>query len=282
MIPEGIVTMYGRPGTLKSSSAITWGLPNVTAEGAQHNPQDGRVLMFDFDMGIRRAWLSKQMQGTGQLTNKSWPIPPKSITTRYAKLEGFQESWQKFTQEYSEALENPAIFTVVIDTSTSMWMLCTDAYLQELQRLKADKKQLIQIEYREPNNRMKQVLGNSRVYKKHLVLAHHEGERLAPMMFNGQPILDENNQQKMVQTGDKEPDGFRYTVGLSDWVFHFMHEPKRKVAEGPKYFAVIEKSALGVDLVGMEFDLLKPNEAGNGVETLYHQLTKRLQFLGRI
>lgn len=239
-LPPGIYGFYGRPGTLKTSIALSF---------------PGKIKMYDFDLGAHRGWEFKKSLESGQLIHKEMPLPVKSITKRSSLVEGCSEMWEQFIRDYTESMENPEIKTVIIDTATNEWTLCADAYLQELQRFNPTRKQLIQIEFREPNQRQKMLFSAPRVYKKKLVLVMHETDERVPLMYNGQPVLDQNGQQQTTMTGRKIPDGFRQTIGLADWIFYTDVEERVEGKEKKQVPSVtIEKSAAGIDLVGMKLE----------------------------
>ena len=246
-LPPGVVSFFGNPGTLKTSYGYTWPKP---------------VRVYDFDMGAHRGWQYAKLVRSGDLLVVPMPIPAKSITTRHEKLSGFSAMWQAFTADFSTYCERKDVPTIQIDTSTMLWALVHDAYLEELQTQnirdsKPVRRQLIQIEFREPNSRMKTLLNSARSYGKHILLVHHETDEYAPIMMGGKPLLDENNQPKSAPTGRRVPDGFRYTEGLADWVFRTRVEkrpdPETQVVSNVP-IVNIAKSALGIDLVGLDVE----------------------------
>lgn len=259
MIPPGIFVYYGKPGTLKTSIALTF-------------PK--KLAIFDFDRGSHRGMIkddskvttTQQLIDKGDVTVNHISIPNKSLTTRYAKLEGYRDAWKEFLRLFLSYCDAKDVLTISFDTSTVLWRFDRDSYLEELQNTPGKdgkltlRKQLLQIEHGEPNARMNTLFDMARSSGTHLVLTHHEADEYIPLLLNGKPVYDESTgQQKSIMTGKKIPDGFRYTIGLADWVFHTYADYKRVNVNGRiteelvgAPYCVMEKSAMGIDLVGMD------------------------------
>jgi hypothetical protein len=269
-VPQGKITpglfgFYGAPGTIKSTIAASFPKP---------------MVYYDFERGLHRAWgvrLKVTDNGTAALYNGEpdqisvyYPtVPAKSLTKRWEKLDGWTDAWQAFTTKFTEDFENPDIKTVVWDTATMEWALCCDAFLEEIQQKTPSRKQLQIMEYREPNARQTSLMGAALIYRKNLVLLHHEADEYGHLKIGGQVQLDDDGNPKSVTTGKKIPDGFKYTVGKCDWVFHTRLDTGsdgKMVAR-----AKCEKSALGLDLIGNDFDWLT-----------YASLEQALGTLGRL
>lgn len=237
----GVAMLYGPQGSLKSSMAITW-------------PKN--IVYFDFDLGHQRAWQIDGMINSGVVDIRKMPLPERSLTTRYTKLDGYLDMWKEFTESIWSACEDPEVSTIIIDTLTNQWRLCCDAYLEEIQKVNPNRKQLLQIEYGEPNTRQRSLFDAIKTHNKWLVICMHETDEYAPILMNGRPVINDDGTQRTMQTGAKVPDGFRYSRPLSDWVFNSKLIPfeddqgKNRV----KPMIVIEKSASGIDLVGEEID----------------------------
>ena len=245
-LSPGITTIYGPEGTLKTSIALTW---------------PGKVRYYDFDLGFDRGWGAQELVEKGIVSVKKIILPEKSITTRHQKLEGFMALWQEFTVDFNQHCEDDSFHTLVIDTCTFLWALVRDAYLEELQiaSVRANKpmrKQLLQIEFGEPNGRMRSILNTPKAHEKHLVLVHHETDEYAVIIDSKthRPILDDEGNPKSSTTGRKLPEGFKYTTKMSDWVLRtgLRYEQSKLVGA-----VTIEKSARGIDLVGLSFDWFK-------------------------
>ena len=259
-LPPSVVTLYGRTGTLKTTAGLGW-------------PK--RLHLFDFDLGSHRGWGIRAMQTANQVVvQRMDSLPKRSLTAKYEKLGGFMAAWGQFQDDYHEQLESKDTITVQIDTGSVLWELVRDAYLEELQQVppppgKGPRKQLSQMEYGEPNRRMRRLISDARSYQKHLILVHHEGEEYAPVLFDGKPVTDEEGRPRSAPTGQKVPEGFKRTPELSDWILYFTmidHEPA----------AIVQKSALGIDLVGMKLTWVREKS------TVYDELLKRLVVMERL
>jgi hypothetical protein len=235
----GITVLYGKPGTRKTTIAATW---------------PGKVVVFDFDLGSHRGYGMAEKVLRGEVVIERMPIPSKSLTQRSPMLSGYRELWQVFTDKFVAACESSEVNTVVLDTATLEWALLTGTVLQELQesgsvgRDGKPRQKLIQIEYGEPNRRQRELFNVPKIYQKHLVLTHHETDERDPIMdVSGRPLMDENNIPVSAPNGKKMPDGFKYTVGLADWVIRTTVDEKT-----PK--GLVEKSGDDLDMVGVEED----------------------------
>tara|TARA_Y100000310_G_scaffold328215_1_gene395979 strand:+ start:4602 stop:5378 length:777 start_codon:yes stop_codon:yes gene_type:complete len=228
-----ITTIYGEPGTIKSSIAITWPKP---------------IAFYDLESGGHRAWGFNELVEAGDITVRTFAVPHHSMITRYEKLSGYMEAWKALTSAMEADLQT--FETVVWDTGTVVWALDRDAFLQEIQTDNPGRKQLQQIEYGEPNRRITELFNLSRAFQTNLVITHHETDEyitlLDPM---GRPIVDENNRPVSVSTNNKVPEGFKHTVGLSDWVLRTtIAEVTKDGKVTPVPQATIDKSAYGLFL----------------------------------
>jgi hypothetical protein len=209
-----------------------------------------KIILFDFDMGAHRGWGIEKLIADGLVEVIRIPMPKPSLMSRSGKLSGYTEAWNEFIRAFNLALDDPEVLTISIDTCTTFWKLIQDAYLQEIQVNSPNRKQLIQIEFGEPNSRMRAVFELAKVAGKDLLMVHHEGDEYAPLLdSNGKPMVDSNNgQQIRLQTGRKIPDGFRNTVGMADWVVRFTPAIDGKSS----YTGTVEKSGKDRKWVGID------------------------------
>lgn len=248
MIEPGVVLIWGESGSLKTSIGFTW---------------PGRIEDFDIDQGAGRGWKCEELKAQGKLIVHRFNMPSRSLTTRYEKLEGYKESWASLTGLVDKACLDPEVRTVQLDTGTLVWGLCGDGFLQELQELqtlqgkagpggRSLRKQLIQIEYKEPNSRMKGLIQKPKEHGKWLVVVAHDTDEYVPVTVGGRPVLDQDGNAKTVSSGKKLPDCFKHTWALSDWVIH----TKLTTGEDGKIVptATVLKSGYNIRLVGMTFE----------------------------
>lgn len=260
---------FGPSGSMKSTFAFTWPKP---------------MSIWDFDFGAHRAhgvgyrnglWT---YYGDPELIKVHRPVlPNRSLTERYAKLKGFITFWDKFCEDFNADCEDSSIQTIVIDTGTVLWAIACDAYLEEIQQDAPNRKQLIQIEYGEPNRRLTTLFQQARSYQKNLIMVHHEAPEYQPYVVMGRQQVDNQGNPMSIQTGRMIPDGWKVERLLPklDWDFYIQpEEPGSKVIK-----AEIRKSALGVELVGNTF--------GGGTEEepiypTYQTFMGMLKVLGKV
>jgi hypothetical protein len=173
------------------------------------------------------------------------------ITLRLPKkVIGMKELWTQIIIDYAEAVQNPKVSTIIIDSGTQLWSICHKAYLQELQEkqlVQGEKEQFIRaqllgIEYGEPNDRMKALLYTARTYNKHLVLTHYPRDVYAQRPTE-RGIED-------YKTGAIDIDGFKQTKALVDMA---IFTEQKKASDGVKMMARITLSGLGITLIDQEF-----------------------------
>jgi len=245
VMAPSVTCLYGPQGSLKSSIAATW---------------PGPIRFYDLELGSNRIWKVEELVESKHLEIVEVILPQKSITTRHIQLDGFLAAWINLASLLSADFENPNIPTVVIDTGTMKWKLIQDGYLEEKQQaqlrakmLPTDprfRKNLIQIEFGEPNSRARAIMQGAKATKTNLILIDHETDEYAPLTMGGAPMLDPDGNPRSAITGRKLPDGFRATRDGCDWVIHTRVE---RTAEGIVPHAVIDKSAYGIGLVDMDF-----------------------------
>lgn len=228
-----VTTIYGEPATTKSTLATTWPKP---------------MAFYDLESGAHRAWGFEQMVEAGEIITRQFSIPHHSMTNRFERLSGYLDAWRALTASMESDLQNYA--TIVWDTGTVVWALDRDAMLEEIQLGNPTRKQLQQIEYGEPNRRITELFNLSRAFQTNLVITHHETDEYTQLFDPlNRPIMDENNNPVSAPTGKKVPEGFKHTIGLSDWV---LHTAITEIQVGqditPVPVATIQKSAYGLFL----------------------------------
>jgi hypothetical protein len=231
-----VSAIFGAPGTIKTSIILTM-TDTLDLKGKLH--------LYDFDLGFDRAWQSELKVASGEIIHEPMFLPTRNLSRKETKLEGFLELWQEFVNNFRQDCDSREVSAIAWDTATAVWALCRDAYLQELQRTNVNRKQLLQIEYGEPNQRMNQLFALAKATKTHLLLAHHETDEYVTVTMGGKPVLDQDGNPKTTTSGKKLPDGFRYTSGKADWVFYtYINE------ETGSPMCRVEKSAEGWQLKG--------------------------------
>lgn len=246
---SSITTIYGEPGSTKTTIATTW---------------PGPIAFYNLEGGARRAWQYAEGIESGHIVERLFQLPHRSMSARWEKLVGYSEIWQALTATLEQDLKD--FPTVIWDTGTVVWALDRDAYLQEIQKEHPTRKQLQMIEYGEPNRRITELFNLARAFQTNLVITHHETDEYMQLQDPlGRPVMDENNTPVSVTTGKKTPEGFKHTIGLSDWVL------RTKLSDTGVPTITVEKSGYGLHMRGreitwptyekLEAEIAKPVEA---------------------
>jgi hypothetical protein len=196
-----IVGSWGEDKSCKTTFALTFPKPLVFME-FDIGGFGRAVYRFEKDSIIVKSdkeW--KQQTSSNLIKYEAYPLPmtfgrfdPKKLEIIPSKMVvGMKELFYKWAGKYITHLQDDRVATIVIDTATLLKQVCDDGYLQEIQEnqlnpdgtLKDPKDkfrvQLIQIEHREPNTRMRGILYNAKAAGKHLILVHHARDEYKPM-----------------------------------------------------------------------------------------------------
>lgn len=176
------------------------------------------ILHFDFDCGRDRAiW---RFPNEAHLI-KSIPLPEApdwSIGSGTAT-----RLWDYFCRVYDQAITDPNIRTIFIDTGTQMWKVDHQEYLENfVKRAKPTRLQLQETEYRVPNDRMRGKILAARNTDKTLVIAHYETPERDERWVE-QP--DGKVKKESVITGRKLHAGFREMRNLVDMHLYLYLNP---------------------------------------------------------
>lgn len=202
--PFKVVGIWGEDKTGKSTLALTFPKPMLVLE----------IDVGGFDRAVNPISVGNKMYHwqdlikSGDITIKNYAMPfqtdqisnlslgERTLASPSRKVKGMRELYYRLLQDYMDALDDPNIQTIVVDTGTLLWELTTSAYLQELQEKQFDQKgnllpgekmrvQLQQIEYKEPNIRMRAFIYQSKVRGKFLIMTHHASDEYGQIMVNG-------------------------------------------------------------------------------------------------
>jgi hypothetical protein len=199
------------------------------------------MLYQEIDIGGFERAKSKFLPeiNSGQVIVKKYIMPLQFGNLDVAKLQitpskkvvGMRELYYQILADYVIALRDPNIKTIVVDTGTLLWEITTDAYLQEKQEAQPDKlrAQLTELEYKEPNIRMRGFVYNAKAMDKHLVLTHHSREEYANAMVNGQSTK--------APTGRKERSGWK---SLGDGADMIVHTYLKGAGKDAKYYCQVD------------------------------------------
>lgn len=251
----GIYGIWGEDKACKSTLALSFPRP---------------MVFMEFDIGgFVRACRNlphlpiKDWFDQGLIRYEAYPLPmtfgkfdPASLTMKPSKLiVGMKELFYQFATSYIKHLQDKDIATIVIDTATILKTVTDDCYLQELQEkqlpldpvtgLGSDKKplrvQLLQIEYKEPNNRTRGIYYNAKSHGKNLVLVHHARDEYKPQLQKDGTIANS-------PTGKRERSGFATLGDSADVIVYTYWDGKTK-----KPYCKVELAEVK-ELEGMVFE----------------------------
>ena len=163
---------------------------------------DGIEVHFDFDLGRERAiWRFPQ-----SLADRIKSVRFPEVPTWTLGSGAISKQWASFEYYYEKALNDPQVRVLFIDTATQMHRLNADEYLENyVKRNKPNRHQLVQIEYRFPNNRTRAKIMAAREAEKLLIMSHYE-RPVYVEQFVSQP--DGSIKKESVDTGKKEHAGY--------------------------------------------------------------------------
>lgn len=261
-----IFGLWGLDKTCKTSLALSFPKPLVEME-------------FDIG-GFKRACRNlpnlpiSDWYKQGLIQYEAYPMPihigkfdQTTLQVRPSKIiVGMKEIFYKWLSSYLKHLEDPKIATIVVDTGTLLYSITCDGYLQEKQELQLDtngnllpneklRVQLQQIEYREPNNRMRGIIYNAKAAGKHLVLVHHARDEYKPMLQKDGTIASS-------ATGKKERAGFATLGDSADVIVNTYWDTTKK-----KPYCKVELAEVK-ELEGMVFE-----------EPTYDKIAKVIQMI---
>lgn len=230
-----IIGIWGEDKSCKSTLALSFPKP---------------MVYMELDIGgFRRACRNlphlpiKDWYDQKLIRYEAYPLPmtfgkfdPSSLTLKPSKMVvGMKELFYEFATSYIKHLQDKELATIVIDTATILKTVTDDCYLQELQEkqlpldpitgLGSDRKtlrtSLLQIEYKEPNNRTRGIYYNAKSHGKHLVLVHHARDEYKPMLQRDGSIAN-------AATGKRERAGFTTLGDSADMIVHTYWDDKAK------------------------------------------------------
>ncbi len=186
MFPNITVSISGLPKSGKSHLALTFPDP---------------IVVFSFDLGLEP--LLKKFSKKN-ITVKAYPTPiiDTARPKPYAK-----EIWEQFNKDYKQVIWDKEVKTVILDPATTIWEIVRHSWTEEL-----GQKQLMPVQYSEPNARMSALLTEPRISGVNLVSIHY----LKDVYVNDKA------------TGELELDGFKRTEGMVDIVLLNQRQVRQK------------------------------------------------------
>jgi len=160
------------------------------------------LAYFEWDIGgYERAAIRVPAAERKLIRRTKYPTPLQAVVDkdilRHAKVVvGMKELWYQFITDYHNACSDPEVKTIVLDTWFQVWEANRLSVLQEKQEAQLEpdgtlkkgeklRQALLQIEYAEPNARMRNLMFYARGMGKHLVLVTYDRDEYKP-----QPDLD--------------------------------------------------------------------------------------------
>ena len=185
-----ILSIEGEPKTGKTTLALTAPLP---------------IVAFSFDLGLERAIYGteheKHFAGLDIKVNKYGAKAetgaditiyqlPEPIQLDSNLVVGCLELWEYFIKLVAATIQDSSIRTVVVDTMTLARRVKADAYLQKLQQdaisqKQAPRRNLLQIEYGQVNEAIRQIFAICDSTGKNLVATHHLRDHYVPQVRDG-------------------------------------------------------------------------------------------------
>lgn len=198
------------------------------------------MTIFDFELGVDRVE-PKYVSDIDQV--KVIPYVKEMLAVKGKKTATAMDFWQRILEDFNTALEDKAVKTIVFDTFSSVWEARRMAALADLQKVDPSRKNLMPVEYFIPNTDMKMLMTQCMIHDKILITVHHTRSKYV----DGK------------ETGEEEPDGFKYTGDLVEVEF-WMGKRKDK-ANVMKPYGTIRACRLCMAVEGMElaeptYDLL--------------------------
>jgi len=176
MIPNISISIMGYPKSGKTHMAFSFPEP---------------IALFSFDLGakfVAGKFPSKQID----IIEYPIPIIDSNPPKPYA-----EDLYTEVKKDYTRVCKEGKYKTIVIDPATVLWEIVRHGYTEERKR-----KNILEIEYAEPNARMSWFLMQPIVSGLNLVILSHLRDRY---------VKGEN-------TGEKELDGFKRTNNIADIV----------------------------------------------------------------
>lgn len=196
--------------------------------------------------------------------------PVKNIVRPSKIVTGVKELFYRWLGDYMKAVQDTKVASIVIDTGTLLWEVVTASFLQEKQELQLDnngnvrpgeklRTQLLQIEYKEPNIRMRGIVYQAKANGKHLIMTHHSRDEYG-IIRQSDGTMGEG------RTGKKERNGWAQLGDGADLILHtyIKEEPviddttnRQIIVNGKKQVKRVPYCSVDLaevqELVGMEF-----------------------------
>lgn len=270
-----IIAIDGESKTGKTSLGLSYAL-TIPKPGNGARPH--YLRHFDLDVGgyDRANHRFKEQLANKSLVSKSYFLPQqsirdkilgKSVQKKSPVLVGMTELWYEMLTDFADACEDPCCEAIMFDSWPQVWNLCTMAYLQEKQQINASREKLLEIEYGEPNARMRAIVYAAAQMGKALILVSFLTDDYQKQVVGGEI--------KEVVVGQKSA-AWKYTDKEIDIALRTSMEWVKEVSPDTKEPRKVLKPFAEVRLCGLAIDATGYRIANPDWET-FHGLVKALR-----
>lgn len=225
-------------------------------------PPETRILQLDAEQSLKDIQWDEW-----DVVTKPYPIPlqlerligaqQQGVTIRFPRrMVGYKPLWEKIVVDFVDAVQSPAVKTIVTDSATKEWEICHRSVLQDKQDIQlvsgkikeSDsnfRERLQPVEY--PNEKMHSVIYTAKSFGKNLVLIHYPADEYK------EKVTDRGVES--YTTGNKIPDGFKKTREAATvviWTYLDKENiPRAKIDDNPltKKCSI---AGMGVRAIGLE------------------------------
>ena len=210
------------------------------------------MVYFETDIGgYRRA---AHRFDTSKISTKRFLAPIEDIQRKLSGEKGFKkgwrELWENFWQNYMEALVNPEVQTIVIDSFPQLYSISNECAHQEKEE-KSGKivERMMPLDYTPSYWRMQNLIYTARVNGKGLVLTH---------------FLSDEYQDVIVKEGiASRKTGKKITAGWSkidkelDLMLECWYDPQDKVSKAKIVLSGLARELLGQTITDPTWETLE-------------------------
>jgi len=186
-VTDMIIGLYGEIKSSKSTFGLEFPDPVIIFDIDQgFDRAIGRVLAKNPDLTVCKVPSSVDLLGPDGQINAEYRaniicrelIEPFVVPGQ--RLTGYDSLWQRTRREVLQSYNTEWVKSVSIDTGTLLWKIAHTAKLERVRQRAPNRERLIEIEYAEPNDEMREILLGARRSHKNLVMIHHTGPAYGP------------------------------------------------------------------------------------------------------
>ena len=246
-----------------------------------------KIVGFQFDLGAERALMGlryneffkdltvvhvsydpkrktfQDLWAKADIVIFELPAPVQIDSTR---VHGVKELWDYFLAIIGEAIRDPLVRSLVMDTMTLARRVKADAYLQALQEVErsSQRVKLLQIEYGAPNGAIRDLFSACKSIRKNLTAVHHLTDEYGEV----NKVLQDKVVSERVRTGRRVLEGIEQT-------YRYVDVALRMEKRGKELIGRVVSCGYALELEGMEL----PNPTWDSlVTTIGMTIEDRIQF----